>query len=103
MSVVDLEKVNQKNVSKTSVATNRVPNTIIEIDSQNETILKTNGKGTAVSYTGYNTGKPNMNAPWSGQFVLGVGTENDKVSIQPSVLLNPNSSTSTPTFRYVSS
>ena len=92
MSVVDLEKVNQKNISKTSISTDRVPNTIIELDGQNEAVLKTTGKGTAITYVGYNTIKPNLNAPWSGQFVLGVGTENDSVSMQPSILLNPESS-----------
>mgnify|MGYP003345269525 FL=1 len=92
MAVVDLAKVNQKNVSKTSISTDRVPNTIIELDAQNENSLKTTGKGTAVTYVGYNTIKPNLNAPWSGQFVLGVGTENDNVSMQPSILLNPKSS-----------
>ena len=33
-----------------------------------------------------------MNSPWTGQFALGVGSENDNVTFQPSVLLNPNSS-----------
>ena len=91
MSTVDLAKVNQKNVSTTSISKDRVPNIILNLDTQNETIVKTSGKGTAVSYVGYNTGKPNLNAPWAGQIALGVGSENDKVSMQPSTLLDPKS------------
>lgn len=92
MATIDLEKVNKKNVSKQSISKDRVPNTILDLDTQNETVLKNTGKGTAATYVGYNTSKPNLNSPWSGQFVMGVGSENDNVTFQPSVLLNPNSS-----------
>lgn len=91
MATIDLEKVNEKNISKQSISKDRVPNTILHLDTQNETVLKNTGKGTAVTYVGYNTNKPNLNAPWSGQFALGVGSENDNVTFQPSVLLDPNS------------
>jgi hypothetical protein len=91
MSVVDLKKVNDKNVSKESISKDRVPNTVLQLDTKNETAIKTTGKGTSALYAGYNTGKPNLNSPWAGQFTLGIGTENDNVSFQPSVLLNPNS------------
>jgi len=91
MATIDLEKVNKKNVSKQSISKDRVPNTILDLDTQNETVLKNTGKGTAATYVGYNTSKPNLNSPWSGQFVMGVGSENDNVTFQPSVLLNPKS------------
>lgn len=91
MATIDLEKVNKKNVSKQSISKDRVPNTILDLDTQNETVLKNTGKGTAATYVGYNTGKPNLNSPWSGQFALGVSSENDNVTFQPSVLLNPKS------------
>ena len=92
MPIIDLNKVNEKNVSQQSISKDRVPNTILDLDTQNETVLKNTGKGTAATYVGYNTNKPNLNSPWAGQFVLGVGSENDNVSFEPSVLLNPNSS-----------
>jgi len=37
MATIDLEKVNKKNVSKQSISKDRVPNTILDLDTQNST------------------------------------------------------------------
>lgn len=89
MAVIDLQKVNKKKISPDSPSQDRVPSTVLQLDAENEKIFSSTGKGTAVSYTGYNVNKPNLNAPWAGQFSLGVGQESDNFAFSPSILLNP--------------
>jgi len=96
MAVINLLVVNSGSVGGEVISKNRVPSTILPTNN-NETIIKNKGKGTAAVYAGYNTGKPNLNAPWSGIMSLGVGTENDNFSTEPSLLLNPKSKQSVAT------
>ena len=88
MATVDLEAVNKKKKSSLVIG-NKAPNTTLNLDLENEKTFSSAAKGTAVSYVGYNVNKPNLNAPWTGQFSLGVGQESDEFSLSPSILLDP--------------
>jgi len=89
-TTIDLEKLNKENV--TSLTPHRdTPCTSLIIDQQNETLIAAKNKGLAAVVVGYNKAKPNLNAPAVITFTRGVGSENDNITIDPSILLNPSS------------
>jgi hypothetical protein len=89
-SVINLQEINKNKVASTMV-NKQYPTNPIFLDSQNETMLSSIGKGTAAVVVGYNKGKPNLNTPSIILFTRGVGTEDDNLEMDPSILLNPES------------
>jgi hypothetical protein len=85
---INLVSLNKKNVASTMIDKS-IPTSPLKIDNTSEKILATTTKGSAVVHTGYNKGKPNLNAPSVTLFTRGIGTENDNVEIDPSLILNP--------------
>lgn len=85
---INLVDLNKRNVASTMVD-KKIPTTPLKLDETSEKVLSTTTKGSAVVHVGYNKGKPNLNAPSIILFTRGIGTENDNVEIDPSLILNP--------------
>lgn len=85
---INLVDLNKRNVASTMVD-KKIPTTPLKLDETSEKVLSTTTKGSAVVHVGYNKGKPNLNAPSVTLFTRGIGTENDNVEIDPSLVLNP--------------
>lgn len=85
---INLVDLNKRNVASTMVD-KKIPTTPLKLDETSEKVLSTTTKGSAVVHVGYNKGKPNLNAPSVILFTRGIGTENDNVEIDPSLILNP--------------
>jgi hypothetical protein len=84
---IDIKSLNKKNTSSTMVDKN-IPASPLKVDQTSEKTFSSTTKGSAVVHVGYNKGKPNLNSPSVIMFTRGVGTENDNIEIDPSLILN---------------
>jgi len=90
-TTINLQEANKKKVASSMVGKEYANNPIL-LDAEIETAITSTKKGTAAVVVGYNKGKPNLNSPSIILFTRGVGTENDNLEMDPSILLNPNAS-----------